>query len=229
MNMSEPAYLKPKVLNLWVAERAVQPERTYIYPNIDPPRFHSQSEPLPEPTDEFLDESHRKWLEKYRKECVGKMYPIAHAVDKVHKAQEKYDSHKKRRDMTRDILSRVPAKSDPSSPESPRSPLSPNISAKAKKGLASVMGGVRVTSTLAKMHGIDRQKEAEEADLKKLQKAKSAPILQHGPQRIPGQVDHLRRFQYTTQALQELRTTTPWKHKDEVHELKTLGRMRKTF
>lgn len=215
---SEPGYLAPKVLDVWTNERSLQPERNYKYPKIAPPRFHSQSEPLPEPTDDMMAEQHRVWLEKHREQRVHHLYPVAHALDRVEKAQKAYEVHKKMREQATDIITRSPNAGAPGQMK---------LGAHAKAGLAKAMAGVKATRALNQLSGLEGpEREAEKEDYRNLVKAKSAPVLQHSQQPPEGRLEHLRRFQYTNVASRSslLRTSTPWQHFDEVQDLKKLGR-----
>jgi hypothetical protein len=213
--LSEPAYAKPKVLNYWTAERAVQPERNYAYSNhAQPPRFHHQSEPLPEPTDDLLDKSRKDWLVKHNEERIAKVYPIAHAIDRVEKARRCVQANKQMREMTAEILSK-----------GPEGVLhSPKLGEHAKTGLNKVMGMVKTSRAFRQAVDMDTSLHHEEISKRKLEKAKSAPALQFYHPPPDGRVQHLRRFQYTNPICGSIRQTTPWQHEDEIQDLKNLGR-----
>lgn len=216
---AEPAYPKPKLLNMWVAERAVQPDRTHETnhsKSIAPPRSDFQSRPLPEPTDEILGDQHRDWLQLHYKEHEAKAYPIAHALNKVHKAKTTYEAHAAMREMTRDMVTRQPKDQA----------MAPKLGLNAKRGLAKAMVQVKIGRNFKGIMGkeLDPLKEEEAKDKKILIKARSAPALRFYESVPAARPEHLRRFAYTTQALRRLRESTPWQHYDETLDLKKLGR-----
>jgi len=225
--LSEPAYLKPKVLNTWVQERVVQPNRSFAKTDLKNPRtlyrFHAQSESLPPPSDDLLDQVHAEWLAEQQRTRWQEMYPVPAALDRVARAQKVYDVHEQRRAITRDLMSRLPADGI--------APGGPQLGENAKKGLAKALSVAKSNRNLMMLQGIDNQKDEEEADKKRLHKAQSAPVLQHGLEKVEGRLEHLRAFKYTdvktkTLSAHELfRTSTcegrvPWQHEDEIEELK---------
>jgi len=224
---SEPAYLKPKVLNVWVQERVVQPNRSFAKTDLKNPRtlyrFKAQSESLPPPSDDLLDQEHAMWLVKQQKTRWGEMYPVPAALDRVARAQKVFEVHEARRCITRDLLGRLPADGN--------APGGPQLGENAKKGLAKALSVAKSNRNLMMLQGINNQKDEEDEDRKRLYKAKSAPVLQHGIDKVPGRLEHLRAFKYTdvktkTLSAHELfRTSTcegrvPWQHEDEISELK---------
>jgi len=214
--MSEPKYVDPKVLDYWTSQRAMQPERTYKYPKIAPPRFHSQPELLPETTDQLLGEQHRDWLQKHKLERTAKLYPVAHNIDKVAEAQKKYEGHRKMRETTTDIITRQPRGSN--------APGTVKLGEHAKKGLAKALTMAKTNRAFNHICGRNPLSDDEKRDYNLLLKAKSAPSLQF-KERVPDcRIEHLRSFQYTTAANRSLRTSTPWQHYDEVQDLRELGR-----
>lgn len=218
--ISEPQYIRPKVLDHWTAIRVVAPDRNLTSNHAHPPRFHSHSEPFPEPTDDMLDKSHREWLQKHNEERRAQMYPVAHALDRVEKAKKAVQAHQDMREKTVDLVSRQKGSSQTTSPK---------FGLHAKQGLAKALLAVKTTRAFNKLADIDPLKAEEDRDIKRLQKAKSAPVLQHHHPPPAGTVEHLRRFQYTNPIHGTMRTTTPWMHVDEIQDLKTLNRFGQTI
>jgi hypothetical protein len=212
---SEPKYLAPKMLDHWTAARALEPTRSYIYPKIAPPRFHSQSEPLPEATDEMLGEQHRAWLDKHKADREHHLYPVASALGKVEAAKKAYEAHAERRRMTTDIITR-----------SPKAGGAIHLGANAKRGLGRAMTMVKTNRAFNQLQGLNPLADAEKRDHKKFMKAKSAPALRFSERPPDSRIEHLRQFQYTSVNVcnRSLRESTPWQHVDEVQDLKNLGR-----
>jgi hypothetical protein len=215
--LSEPDYLAPKPLGIWKAERVVQPSRNYVYPNIAPPRFHSQPEPFAEPTDDLCDALHRSWLQKHYATREHQLYPVAHAIDKVRKAKDAYEVHQARREKTRDIVTRQPREGEPN--------LGPKMSAGAIKSLQKVRKAVKAARAFNATQDINPLKEAEEKDHARLLKAQSAPILRFKEEPPASRPVHLRAFAKQNVSLRSFRHSTPWLHEDETRELKLTGKM----
>lgn len=222
---TEPKYLVPKSLSIWKADRVVMPDRSFTYPNqFKPYRFHEQSDPLPETTDDMLQEQHQQWLKGHKKEFLAKQYPVVHALDRVAKYQKMYEVHREMREKTVDLLTK----------DHSANPGSPKMGEKAKRGLAKVSGMVAAKRNVNKLLGIDNLKDAEAESMKKLIKAKSAPVLQHIEPLPEGRISHLRGFKYTTVQIKDhhtgyLRTSTPWQHEDEIEDLKNSPRLREAM
>lgn len=214
---SDIGFLKPKVLRQWVAERAVQPNRSFDNPNHKvPPRFRSQPEALPEPHEMQLHPMHRTWLKQHKKEYDGHVYEVYHALKRVDRAERKDQEIQRQREMTRDMIDR---------------PLLVDIKlpAKAKAGLQKAKLAVQMTRAFNQSVGIDLLGEEEALHRDATLRAKSAPCLalkvptpRHRPRHLRNWAGPDRRFKWT-QTDRCLRHTTPWIAQDEEHEIKTRG------
>lgn len=192
-----PKYVRPKLLDTWTVARLTEPAGR----RGSQMKFHSHSEPFPEARDEMCHEMHREWLKKHHVRHNEGANKIHAALKRLERAQEALGNHERKRQLTRDLLT----KDHVDLPE-----LSDNV--------LSALGRVRVkvhathkfqlASTFKAMSAeADRDKE-------RLERAKSDPILQIRPPTPKGQVKHRNAWQCNDRNLRHLPESTPWRERD---------------
>eukprot|EP00747_Dinoflagellata_sp_TGD_P115332 gnl/TRDRNA2_/TRDRNA2_172134_c2_seq1.p1 gnl/TRDRNA2_/TRDRNA2_172134_c2~~gnl/TRDRNA2_/TRDRNA2_172134_c2_seq1.p1 ORF type:complete len:284 (-),score=52.98 gnl/TRDRNA2_/TRDRNA2_172134_c2_seq1:74-925(-) len=208
--------MKPKILDVWTAARAVEPERNYKYPKgFKGYRYHAQSESIPAVSDAACSKQHRDWLQTHYVARDKHLYPVYHALERVDKAKTLYDKNRQQRELTRDLLTRTRR------PEEDSAESSQQLSEAAKAGLQKAKIAVR---TAAALGTANLAFEEEERDRKRLEKAKSNPVLRiHDP--IPEHhVQHMRSWKGPDHPLRLLKESTPFLAREEEIQLHKLGK-----
>jgi len=212
---SDIGFLKPKVLNEWVAERVVQPSRNFNDSNHKaPPRFHIQSEAFEEPHEMQLHPMHRTWLQEHNVKFEKNIHDVFHALKRVDKCEEKQKEIQRQREMTRDMIGRPPL-------------VAMELPERAKAGLRKAKLAAKAARALNQTQGINPLRDEEMRHKEATLRAKSAPCLALKPLSPKHRARHLRnwtgpdrRFRWT-QTDRCLRHTTPWMAQEEEREIKT--------
>eukprot|EP00929_Paragymnodinium_shiwhaense_P007065 TRINITY_DN111023_c0_g1_i1.p1 TRINITY_DN111023_c0_g1~~TRINITY_DN111023_c0_g1_i1.p1 ORF type:complete len:383 (-),score=71.33 TRINITY_DN111023_c0_g1_i1:111-1259(-) len=173
-------------------------------------RFHAQSEPFANCSDDQCSTMHRQWLKEHAEVRDREIYPIYHASERVEKAKAIKAAHEERRQMARDMMSR-------------RQLNPPTFSPNVMKTLGKIKQVVATSHAFHSNAGITVSSVADEqkADKGRLEKALSAPVLQipqPGPQ---GRLDHLRPWGGPQRSCSSLRHTTPWRDQDTVRHMRS--------
>lgn len=217
--------LQPKVLGQWhhqyttncVPDRSISRLTPYKRPGLF--RYHGQSEPIEEPTDEMLHEQHRTWLEKHRTEREKHLHPIYHALIRVEKAVEKEKDVQKKRETTTDLMTR-------------ESLVKPKFNAVLKGKLQRAQMAVKTSRAFKKLQGIDSVADEDKKNKAAFERVFSDPILEHKPSTPPHRARHLRswkgpdRRQDWTQIDNCFKHTTPGVSKQEERELHEIPKYR---
>mmetsp|Transcript_10738 Transcript_10738/g.24498 ORF Transcript_10738/g.24498 Transcript_10738/m.24498 type:complete len:290 (+) Transcript_10738:22-891(+) len=206
--LSEPKYIKPKVLDEWTQKRVVQPERSYAkMKGIPPMKFSGIPEVFPDPKDSQLGPMHRDWLQKHRKQRDTHIYQVHTAKQQVKRAQAALARTQEWRELTRDRLTSRDA-----------TPL--EFSGNVRQKLKNVRHIISVSHTWS--HGKpfslkDMQTKQEEDALRK---AQSAPVLQVGETIVPGRARHLEAWANPNRIGRVFQESTPWRERAEENELR---------
>lgn len=213
---AQPPRLKPKVLDPWTASRVNMPDRSIRVPKGSAPwRMQYQSEPLPEPTDDMCHRMHRLWLTKHAVERDKYVNEVTFALERLDKAKSIQHEHMRRRQITRDMLTR--GQLNPTTFGDP----------KALNRLGKVKMAVKMSHAFHSAAGLNVMKDEEEKDERRVQMAMSDPALRLRPPSPHGQVNHLRRWGDPNATGRLLKESTPWRERDEEREI-TLRRMAAT-
>lgn len=208
-------FLRPKVLNEWVADRTMQPSRNKSDLNHKaPPRFDIQSRKFEEPNDMQLHPMHREWLQQHRTTRDKHIHEVYYALKKVDACEEKAKEIQRQREKTRDMIGRPPL-------------VKLDLPESGKAVLRKAQMAVKVARAFNETQGIDNLRDEEARHQEATVRAQSAPCLALKPASPKNRVRHLRnwtgpdrRFKWT-QTDRCLRHTTPWMAQEEEHELKT--------
>lgn len=187
--------LAPTVLGVWHADyvRNCVPSRSFTNPrdashkphrSSGVTRYHAQSDPLEEPTDEQLHEQHRSWLEKHRGQREKHLHPVYHALVRVEKAVEKENEIQQQRETATDLMTRGLLQK-------------PALSCNVKAKLAKAHMAVKSTRAFNKLKGIDNVADEQKKNEGVLLRAKSQPILEHKPATPRHRARHLRTWKGT--------------------------------
>merc|ERR1719240_1167353 len=125
-------------------------------------------------------------------------------MNRLEKAQAIKKEHDKRRQDTRDMMSR-------------KNMVQKNISPRAQQNLNKLRALVKVSHAFHANIGIqvDTVAAEEVADRVRVERAKSAPALQIRPPQPDGEVTHLNKWLGPDHPLRSLRESTPWREQDE--------------
>eukprot|EP00933_Yihiella_yeosuensis_P025279 TRINITY_DN19631_c0_g4_i1.p1 TRINITY_DN19631_c0_g4~~TRINITY_DN19631_c0_g4_i1.p1 ORF type:complete len:341 (-),score=45.33 TRINITY_DN19631_c0_g4_i1:86-1108(-) len=217
-------YLRAQIIDGRTAQRVNMPERTYSHLPSQI-RYHAQSEPIPEPTDDMCHEIHRKWLQKHYKERDRHIYEVYHSLNRVDKAKQEVEEHQRRKEMAREMLGRVHDRSKMS--EACKRGID-----KVKRAIASTRAFRMVAKDSAIKKGdkekalqFDYTQQEDNKKLAKLERARSHPCLRIRPPSPKGEVAHIRAWGNANVSLRSFKESTPWRENDMTRELQNLGRM----
>lgn len=210
---ADPGYLRGASVPVLQAARATMPPRSYAkLPSQI--RYHAQSVAIPQPEDDLCTELHHQWLQRHRHHRDRHVHHIFHALEKLDKAKDKYESHARKRELTRALLTQGPKEDGP------------RLSVRIKASLCKVLTSVSTSRILTKVAGgVDMLAKDEAKDKAAFDMAKSVPCLQVRPPMPAGSVAHIRDWSGQNMSLRSFQTSTPWREIDEMRELKARGKL----
>lgn len=185
-----------------------------LVPGFTGYRFHAQSSPIPEPTDDMCSGMHYKWLKEHAVVRDKEIYPVYHGLEALDEAKAIKAEHEQRRQMARDLMSR-------------RQLNPPKFSPNVMRTLAKVKQAVATSHAFHSNIGIKVSSVADEekADQVRLHKCVSAPVLQIPQKKAScarGRVDHLRSWKGPERTIVgSFRDSTPWRDEDIVREMRS--------
>jgi len=206
--MSEPKYIKPKVLDDWSMRRVVMPERSYAKMKAIPPmKFSGIPETFPAPKDKQLGPMHREWLKAHRRQRDTHIYEVHTAKQNVKKALAAISRTQEMRELARDRMTTSDA-----------TPL--QFSEPVRQKLKNVRHMVAVSRTWSgdrsfSLHAVQNRKE-EDA----LRKAREAPVLQVGAHVPDWHARHLEPWENANRVGRTFQESTPWRERAEEDEIR---------
>eukprot|EP00927_Polykrikos_kofoidii_P063181 TRINITY_DN58001_c0_g1_i1.p1 TRINITY_DN58001_c0_g1~~TRINITY_DN58001_c0_g1_i1.p1 ORF type:complete len:341 (-),score=45.03 TRINITY_DN58001_c0_g1_i1:130-1071(-) len=204
-DFNQPTYLRPKVLSTWETARAVEPERTYVYPKGAPGyHWNPVSSPIQEPPASLCGELHQKWMKKHDKLTDKAKFPIFYALEELDEALRNQKKNEQKRMLTRDILSRAGARTSP-------------VGGGWQAAQKLVGTSLRSSTALLSLTNNTETRNAEEAmrEQARVDRAKSSPVLRLGSQRHPLRARHLQPWKTSSPQLRDFTQTYPTVELDE--------------
>lgn len=209
-----PPRLRGEGMEPRTQSRLLMPERSYAKLPAQI-RYHAQSEPISEPTDDMCHESHKKWLQQHYKTRDRHIYEVFYALQRADAAKDSIAAIARKRHMAAEVEERSAATTN-------------GFSNTAKGAIGKVRGKLKAATMLKKLShgaGYDPLADEEKKAKAKLKKCESAPCIRLVEPKPDGEVTHVKRWQGPDQPLRYLRSSTPWIEYDETEELIRKGRM----